>query len=64
MSERQLRNQQVIDELRTADGAVGGDFTGVPLRPTARSVSGCGRDSRNARPASPDSRTAPDAVSP
>jgi deazaflavin-dependent oxidoreductase (nitroreductase family) len=31
MSERLHRNQLVIDEFRSADGVVGGDFAGVPL---------------------------------
>ncbi|MQY34306.1 hypothetical protein SRB17_22720 [Streptomyces sp. RB17] len=31
MSERQWRNQQVIDEFRHGGGVAGGDFTGVPL---------------------------------
>lgn len=31
MSERLLRNQQVIDEFRSAGGVVGGDFAGMPL---------------------------------
>ncbi|MFD0275361.1 nitroreductase/quinone reductase family protein [Kitasatospora sp. NPDC127111] len=31
MSERQQRNQLVINEFRSAGGVVGGDFDGVPL---------------------------------